>query len=253
MKKFFFFDIDGTLRSRVHDNYSDSTLEALHLLRKNGHFVALATGRIQDDAKDLAKELDVESFISDGGNALTVNGELIYHDGLPIDTCHKFLNGLDPEKYPAAVVIDNARERHANSLLYKKVVPDEYYKTFTDTSLDFNDLDKIYKIFLGVSSGDRFSIDFHGLTYFWYEDDTMLIEPVNKERGIFEMMKRYGVNDDQIVVFGDGKNDEAMFRPEWMSVAMGNSHQKLKNLSKYVTDSVDDDGIYNACKKFGWI
>ena len=57
MKKFFFFDIDGTLRSRVHDNYSDSTLEALHLLRKNGHFVALATGRIQDDAKELAKEL----------------------------------------------------------------------------------------------------------------------------------------------------------------------------------------------------
>lgn len=36
-EKFFFFDIDGTLRSRVHDNYSDSTLEALHLLRKNGH------------------------------------------------------------------------------------------------------------------------------------------------------------------------------------------------------------------------
>ena len=138
MKKFFFFDIDGTLRSRVHDNYSDSTLEALHLLRKNGHFVALATGRIQDDAKELAKELDVESFISDGGNALTVNGELIYHDGLPIDTCHKFLNGLDPEKYPAAVVIDNVRERHANSLLYKKVVPDEYYKTFTDTSLDLS-------------------------------------------------------------------------------------------------------------------
>lgn len=56
----------------------------------------------------------------------------------------------------------------------------------------------------------------------------MLVEPVHKERGIFEIMKRYNVSDDRIVVFGDGLNDCSMFRPEWMTVAMGNAKPALK-------------------------
>ena len=55
----------------------------------------------------------------------------------------------------------------------------------------------------------------------WLTKGTMLVEPVHKERGIFEIMKRYNVSDDRIVVFGDGLNDCSMFRPEWMTVAMG--------------------------------
>ena len=79
----------------------------------------------------------------------------------------------------------------------------------------------------------------------------MLVEPVHKERGIFEIMKRYNVSDDRIVVFGDGLNDCSMFRPEWMTVAMGNAKPVLKKKARYITDDADDDGIYNACRHFG--
>ena len=56
-----------------------------------------------------------------------------------------------------------------------------------------------------------------------------------------------------VVVFGDEKNDLSMFSDEWTSIAMGNAIDELKQKATYITDSCDKDGIYNACKHFGWI
>ena len=55
------------------------------------------------------------------------------------------------------------------------------------------------------------------------------------------------------VVFGDARNDLSMFVPEWTSIAMGNAVPELKARATYVTDPVDRDGLYNACRHFGWI
>ena len=68
-----------------------------------------------------------------------------------------------------------------------------------------------------------------------------------------EIQKMRHIPDEDIVVFGDGMNDRAMFRPEWMSIAMGNAKPELKALAKYITSRADEDGIYNACRHFGWI
>lgn len=35
-----------------------------------------------------------------------------------------------------------------------------------------------------------------------------------------------------------------------LGVAMGNDNQVLKKVADYVTSSVDEDGVYNAIKKF---
>ena len=50
MKKYFFFDIDGTLTTPLTADYPDSTREAIRRLQKAGHFVSLASRRIQADA-----------------------------------------------------------------------------------------------------------------------------------------------------------------------------------------------------------
>ena len=54
-------------------------------------------------------------------------------------------------------------------------------------------------------------------------------------------------------MFGDEKNDLSMFIDEWTSIAMGNAIDELKEKATYITSDADDDGIYNACKHFGWI
>ena len=50
--------------------------------------------------------------------------------------------------------------------------------------------------------------------------------------------------------FGDGKNDIDMFDYTEISVAMGNAEDDVKKAADYVTDDIDEDGLYNALKHF---
>ena len=49
-KKYFFFDIDGTLSTGLTTMMPESAVKALAQLRANGHFTAIATGRLQASA-----------------------------------------------------------------------------------------------------------------------------------------------------------------------------------------------------------
>ena len=105
---------------------------------------------------------------------------------------------------------------------------------------------------MACSKQEKDDIPLYTLPHVWFSTDTMLIEPVHKERGIMEIQKRFHISDEDIVVFGDGMNDRTMFRREWFRIAMGNAKPELKALASYITDRADEDGIYNACRHFGW-
>ena len=55
------------------------------------------------------------------------------------------------------------------------------------------------------------------------------------------------------MAFGDGGNDIGMLRHAGVGVAMGNAKDDVKAAADYVTDSVDENGIFNAMKHFGII
>lgn len=55
MKRYFFFDIDGTLTTPLTADYPDSAREAVRRLQEKGNFVAIASGRLQADAVDVAE------------------------------------------------------------------------------------------------------------------------------------------------------------------------------------------------------
>lgn len=253
MKRYFFFDIDGTLTTPLTADYPDSAREAVRRLQEAGHFVAIASGRLQADAAAVAEELGIDSVVSDGGNGVTCHGKILYHEGLPLEDCFRLLDEIDGEKYPWAVTTENKKLRETKFNHYLDRVPDRYYETTVDYTYDYRKAEQIYKIFIACAKGEAKKIPLYTLPHVWLTTKTMLVEPVHKERGIFEIMKRCHVSDDQVVVFGDGLNDCSMFRPEWMTVAMGNAKTKLKEKARYITTDADDDGIYNACRHFGWI
>lgn len=53
--------------------------------------------------------------------------------------------------------------------------------------------------------------------------------------------------------FGDGDNDAEMFKVVGTSVAMGNASKIAKDNATFVTDTIDNDGLYRAVKKIGLI
>ena len=86
-----------------------------------------------------------------------------------------------------------------------------------------------------------------------FHEEYLFVEPGDKSVGIKAMVDYFHGNYEDVVVFGDEKNDLSMFSSEWTSIAMGNAIDDLKKKADYITTNVDEDGIYNACKYFGWI
>ena len=67
--KYFFFDIDGTLKPYGR-HISDTTKNTIRKLKENGHKVFLATGRRYSEIINIMKELEIADAVCSGGGQL---------------------------------------------------------------------------------------------------------------------------------------------------------------------------------------
>lgn len=255
-KKYFFFDIDGTLAvGEPGDQYiPESTKKALQMLRDNGHFLAIATGRGYGMAKDYMETLGFENMISDGGNGITLNKELLSIEPLDKEKCLKLIEELEEKNIAWALSADEKMRRLAPNERFHEETQDTYMKTEVVEGLDPQSFKEIKKVFIACERGVEDTIDMlKELPFVRFHDEYLFVEPDDKSVGIKKVMDHFKADYKDVVVFGDEKNDLKMFRDEWLSIAMGNAIDELKEKATYVTSDVDKDGIYNACKHFGWI
>ena len=76
---------------------------------------------------------------------------------------------------------------------------------------------------------------------------------LSKKVGIDIFCKHFGIDIENTMAFGDGGNDISMLQHVKVGVAMGNANPEVKAIADYVTDEVDENGIWNALKKFAVI
>lgn len=110
-QKFFFFDIDNTLAVWPDGCIPDSTMDTLRRLEKAGHRVALATGRLQADAKRFAIMAELGDFVADGGRSMTAENEIVYMEGMDREMCLAYLAQLDAKGLHWAVTDTNELRR----------------------------------------------------------------------------------------------------------------------------------------------
>ena len=82
-RKYFFFDIDGTLSTGLTTTMPESAVKCLDLLRQAGHFTAIATGRLQASAKTVADRYGFTNIVADGGWSVTIDGKILEMQSLP--------------------------------------------------------------------------------------------------------------------------------------------------------------------------
>lgn len=147
MRKYFFFDIDGTLtNSNPGGIILPSTFETLDKLRKNGHFVAIATGRAHWMAMDFSHESKIDNLVCDGGNGLVINGELLGIEPLDKNICLEIIDECIEKKFPFGVSLGDVPELYtcnewlSNFKMHTKII--------VDPQIDFHRVDNIYKIFI---------------------------------------------------------------------------------------------------------
>ena len=87
-KKYFFFDIDGTLTDLKTRKIIPSAQEAVNKLQEAGHFVSICTGRALYKSEPFRKAHNFANMVCNGGHGIVLNGEVITNE--PIDY-HKSL------------------------------------------------------------------------------------------------------------------------------------------------------------------
>jgi HAD superfamily hydrolase (TIGR01484 family) len=252
-RKYLFFDYDGTLRSRARDVVPESAQRALQMLRDRGHFVSLATGRLQMNAMQLLEGTGITSFVGDGGHSITIDGKLVWMEGMPLEPCKRFLHWLDEHGRPWAVMVANEMQRYTRDERFGQLAQDAFFRTVIAPGLDIDKLDVVNKIFVPCLADEERGFEFFGVTHARYMPTLLYCEPTDKAYGIKKFMGMMNAPCSSVVVFGDGTNDESMFLPEWTCVAMGNAVDALKEKADLVTAGVDEDGVYLACKRLGLI
>ena len=255
-KKYFFFDIDGTIAIGMPKYIPESTEYALNKLKEKGHFISVATGRLYTMTKPFCDQFGISNMVTDGGFGTVLNGQV---DIKPLDRqmMIDIVDVFEEKNIPWAICMADERVWHTRTKKFYDIMEKDkmnYMDTVIDPNLDIRKVKDIFKGFACINPEEEARLEaLKNVTYTRYRPGYIVIEPDDKSLGIRKIMDLMGIEDQDVVVFGDNTNDITMFRPEWTSIAMGNAVEELKKIADFVTKDADDGGIEYACRHFGWI
>lgn len=255
-KKYFFFDIDGTLTDNQTKKIVPSAQQALHELEKNGHFVAIATGRAHYKARKFMNDIGLKNMVCSGGGALVIDEKLQMNIPLDLSKAKAICHQAEELGYGLLLMLDDSINCYAKNVLFREQVGERQEPTnyIIDPTLNYDQLNAIYKIYVSIPKKEENRLTLKNtLGNLRFVEDYLMFQYDEKKQGILDMMEHLHADPKDVVVFGDDYNDLVMFDPQWFSIAMENACDALKEKANYVTDRNIDDGIYHALKKFGWI
>ena len=258
--KIFCFDLDMTLLDHKTFHISEKVLKDLETLKKEGHVVAVATGRDMDSefSKAYKKQLNPDAIVHSNGQKVTVGEKKIREVFMDpkliarmMEFCreHHLCIGMNIGKYGCYV---------------NKEVLIEHEKRI------FGDGDREY-----IDESNLLTHPFYGLAYFGDPKGTDLLreafpeiktplfvdrrgadvitKEVSKANGIQALLDYYQKDWSDIVAFGDSMNDYEMIEKAGNGIAMGNAVDKLKEVADYVTRPIEEEGVSFALRHFGYL
>lgn len=255
MIKAIFFDIDGTLVSFNTHRISDSTRKAIETIRNKGVKVFIATGRHISVINNL-DNMEFDGYITlNGCYCLQGRDKVIFKKSIDQADVNSFIDYLQQEReFPCLFV-----KEHKLSLNYI----DEEVKFLMNLlkqdlhrieDLDYyrdKELFQLTAFFKDYQEEEIMSRLSHCSVMRWYPTFADIIaKGVDKSVGIDQFCDYYGFSLEETMAFGDGGNDIEMLRHAGIGVAMGNAREEVQQAADYVTDSVDNDGVFKALKHF---
>ena len=100
-KKFFFFDIDGTLAVGMPGKQyiPESTIQAVHAAREKGNLCFLCTGRSKAEIYSHILDVGFDGIIGAGGGFVEIGNEMLYHKKISQDAINHVVDFFDKHHF----------------------------------------------------------------------------------------------------------------------------------------------------------
>ncbi len=256
MIKAIFFDIDGTLISKKHPRIREDIKALFNKLRENGILLFVATGRHVSELEDLKinEDYHFDAYLTLNGCYCFNDHEVIHQAMISKDDVRKVLELLSNLDIACMFVEDKIM--YINKINERVKVAQAAINTPLPDVKDISRAidNNIYQIIPYINDseiGIFIDVTNHCKGTRWNELAYDIIpKDGGKESGIKKVLSYYNLKVEETMAFGDGNNDIEMLKFVGIGVAMGNGATKTKEVSNFVTNNVDDDGIEYALKHF---
>jgi Cof subfamily protein (haloacid dehalogenase superfamily) len=277
MSKIVFLDVDGTLID-YETRCPDSAKKAVELARANGHKVYICTGcsKAEIAQRDLP---ELDGMIGANGGYVEDAGEVVMHQAFSVeqvkhivDWCNErhlgfyleansgmYINSWFVEQAPATMMAyakgkgasDDQARAAAESFIGGMIRTDDLYR---------DDVNKVSFILSTYQDHLDSKVEFPDMeANTWGGKGEVALfgdlgpKGITKKHAIEVLLKHLGASQADTISFGDAKIDLSMFELCAYNVAMGNGGPEIKEAADYITDDVNEDGLFNAFKHLGLI
>ena len=252
-----FFDIDGTLVSFKTHQVPESTKQAIRELRANGVKVFVATGRMLS-MLGVLQDIEFDGYITyNGGCCVESDKTEIFSHPIPVEQLKALEEYLKKDHFPVSYMCKEAM--YVNELAPIVLDVANHVNVEPPIVMDPSEIIKnpVYQLCIYLEDDEKLKYVLDNVLtdcisnrwISWFAD--VNVKGVTKQLGIDKILEHFGLPLETSMSFGDAGNDIPMIKHAAIGVAMGNASDQVKELADYVTDTVDDDGVYKALKELG--
>lgn len=273
--KIVFLDVDGTI-TNYENVIPESAKDAIRAARACGHRVYMCTGRSKAENPPEVWDIGFDGMIGGNGSYVEDDGEVVMHQLITAEQCRHIVDWLHRRGLEFYLESNNglfASEHfleasqpvmHQYAARKGTYVPDseqmEMHGMVYGGELYRDDLNKVSFILSSyqdhLDSVEEFP-DLKCGTWGGAGETALFgdmgVKGIDKAHAVRVLVEHLGARMDDTVAMGDAKVDIPMFECCAASVCMGSGGEEAKAAADYVTDAVDDDGLWNAFKHLGLI
>ena len=255
--KIIFFDIDDTLRNSK-TGFVPTTIQTIfQQLREKGILTGIATGRGIFGVVPEIKALKPDFFVTlNGAYIEDKKGNVIYSNKIARDKVEEYIAWTKEVGIDYGLVGSHEAKLSRRTEMISQAI-DPIYPDL-DVDPDFYQKEDIYQMWTFEDQGDDLTLPENLSSTLrlvrWHEHSSDVV-PISgsKAAGVAKVVDQLGLKPENVMVFGDELNDLELFDYAGISVAMGISHDKIKEKADYITKTLEEDGIFDALEGFGMV
>ncbi len=250
-------DMDGTFLDD-HNQFPKDFYNIFHKLKEKDIIFGAASGRQYYNLVERFHDIQEQMlFIAENGTYVVYKGKELYSQTLKLEEAKKFVEMARNIEGVHIVLCGKKAAYIENSAPEALVEVNKYYARceLVDDLMHLED--EILKVslldFKGAEQNSatyftQFKNDYQVTIggYYWMD----IMNPgANKGIAIKRVQELLNIQPDETMVFGDYLNDIEMMQSAYYSFAMGNAHEKIKEIARFEAKTNNQAGVIETIKE----